>query len=266
MDKNYTAYPIHDGTYLIKEKTKLNQALCYLICGEEKALLVDTGLGYEDLPNTVHTLTDLPVEVVNTHGHVDHIGGNYYFDRIWLHKKDHEIFKLHTNPDYIRGMLAEGMPTFSEPLLKLLTERTLHGAPNGSYLFFGDDMVFHLGGRDIEVIPTPGHTPGSICLLDRKNRLLFTGDTICAQGILLHFKGECCPPEMFHNSVKQLLSLQDTFDTIWPGHHGYPLDKGYLEEYEICSRQIIEDSACYKEVAKRKCACYGRITISVPKE
>lgn len=266
MAKNYTAYPIHDGTYLIEEKTKLNQGLCYLICGEEKALLVDTGLGYEDLPDAVKALTDLPIEVVNTHGHVDHIGGNHFFDHIWLHEKDREIFKRHTDPNYTLGMLAEGMPAFLKPLLKLLTKKMLHVDPSGSYLYFGDDMVFHLGGRDIEVIPTPGHTPGSVCLLDRKNKLLFTGDTVCEQGILLHFKGEGCPPETFHDSVKRLISLQDTFDTIWPGHHSYPVEKGYLEEYEICSRQIIGGSASYKEVSKRKCACYGRIMISVPKE
>lgn len=266
MARNYTAQPIDSVTYLIEEKTKLNQGLCYLLLGEEKALLIDTGLGYRDLPAAVKELTNLPVEVVNTHGHVDHIGGNYFYDHIWLHEHDREIFKRHTDPAYTLVLLTEGMPGFMKPILKVVMKNMLHVDPRGTYHYFGDDMVFHLGGRDIEVIPTPGHTPGSVCLLDRKNRLLFTGDTICERGILLHFKGEGCPPAVFHQSVQRLIDLQDEFDTIWPGHHGYPVEKGYLAEYEICSRQIVDGTATYKDENSRRYACYGRIEISVQKE
>lgn len=171
MAKTYTPHPINETTWLIEEKTKMNQGLCYLLCGEEKALLIDTGLGYKDLPGTIRALTDLPVEVVNTHGHVDHIGGNHYFDHIWLHEKDQEIFRRHTDPDYTLGLLTEGMPAFVKPVFKFLAKDMLHVDPSGSYHSFGDDMVFHLGGRDIEVIPTPGHTPGSVCLLPRPPRI-----------------------------------------------------------------------------------------------
>lgn len=266
MAKNYTAHPIDPSTYVIEEKTKLNQALCYLICGEEKALLIDTGVGYPDLPETIQALTTLPVEVVNTHGHVDHIGGNHYFSHIWLHEKDRDIFRHHTDSSYTLNLLTEGMPRILKPILKFLMKDILHVDPSGTYHYFDDTTVFHLGNRDIEVIPTPGHTPGSVCLLDRKNKLLFSGDTICEQGILLHFKGEGCPPEVFLSSAERLIGLQDAFDTIWPGHHGYPVDKDYLAEYETCARQICDGTAAYKEVSGRKCACYGRIMISVPKE
>lgn len=266
MATNYTSYPINENTYLIEEKTRLNQGLCYLLCGEKKAILIDTGVGYSDLPEIIRQLTDLPVEVVNTHGHVDHIGGNHFFGLIWLHERDQEIFKKHTDASYTLNLLTEGKPDHMKPMLKEVMKDILHVDPSGTYHYFGDGTVFHLGGRDVEVIPTPGHTPGSVCLLDRENRLLFSGDTICERGILLHFKGEGCPPAKFHESVKKLISLQDHFDTIWPGHHGYPVSKDYLAEYEACSRQIIEGSAVYEEEGGRKYACYSRIRISVPSD
>lgn len=266
MAKNYTAHPIHENTWLIEEKTKLNQGLCYLICGEDKALLVDTGVGYKDLPEIVHALTDLPIEVVNTHGHVDHIGGNHFFDHIWLHEKDRKIFRHHTDSGYTLVLLTEGMPAIAKPILRILMKSILHVDPSGNYHYFGDEKVFHLGNRDIAVIPTPGHTPGSVCLLDRKNKLLFTGDTICERGILLHFKGEGCPPEVYHQSVEKIIACQQDFDTIWPGHHGYPVSKDYLAEYAACSRQIVDGTATYREEGGRRYACYGRIMISVQKE
>lgn len=266
MAKNYTAQPIGNKTYLIEEKTVLNQGLCYLLLGEENALLIDTGLGYKDLADVVHTLTALPVVVAISHAHVDHIGGNHYFDEIWVHEKDKDIFKRHIDPKYTFHLLTDGMPGFLKPILKLATRKILQIDPSGNYHYFGDDHIFHLGGRDIEVIPTPGHTPGSVCFLDRANRMLFTADTVCEEGILLHFKGEGCPPEVFRDSIERLIALQDTYDTIWPGHHAFPVDKSFLEEYHTCISQVLDGTATYKEETGRLYACHGRIKISLQKE
>lgn len=265
MSKEYTAYPIAEKTFAIEEKTAVNQGLCYLLCGEEKALLIDTGLGYKSLLPTVKQLTELPISVANTHAHVDHIGGNYMFDEIWFHEKDREVFNRHIDPRYTFGLLTEGMPSIIKPLLKLMTKKMLAVDPSGNYNYFDDSFVFDLGGRKIEVIPTPGHTPGSVCFLDRENRMLFSGDTLCERGVLLHFE-ECSPPEAFLESVKRISELSDEFDTIWPGHHGYPVDKSYIDEYLSCAQQIVDRSAEYKTAGGRRAACFGRIMVSVPKE
>ena len=68
------------------------ESTCYLITGSEKALLVDTANGYEDLNEIVRSLTNLPVIVVNTHGHGDHIYGNVYFEEAWLHPADFALY------------------------------------------------------------------------------------------------------------------------------------------------------------------------------
>ena len=101
---------------------------------------------------------------------------------------------------------------------------------------------------------------------DQKARQLFSGDSLCHWGILLHFEGECCPPATYLASLERLLAQENDFDTIWPGHHGFPVDKDYLAEYHTCATQIVQGTATYKLEKGRRCATFGRILISVPKE
>jgi glyoxylase-like metal-dependent hydrolase (beta-lactamase superfamily II) len=105
-----------------------------------------------------------------------------------------------------------------------------------------------------------------VCFLDRESRQLFSGDTVCEWGILLHFAGESCPPEVLLSSMQRLKSVADAYDAIWPGHHGFPLDKDYVDDYLACARQIVDGTARYKKDRGRRCACYGRIIITLPAE
>ncbi len=266
MTGQYTVHPIDENTFAIEEKSPLNQGLCYLLTGTEKALLIDTGFGYNGLADTVKRLTALPVIVANTHAHVDHIGGNHYFDEIWYHELDKGIFALHTNPAHTFSVAAADMPRFLHPLVKLLTKKMLAIDTSGNYHYFDDTHIFHLGGRDVEVIPTPGHTPGSVCFLDRANRQLFSGDTVCEWGILLHLPGEGEPPAVYLESMERLKDLSDAFDSVWPGHHGFPVDKSYIDDYLTCAQRIVDGTAAYTTTKGRRCAQYGRVLITVPDE
>ncbi|MDR1272851.1 MAG: MBL fold metallo-hydrolase [Clostridiales Family XIII bacterium] len=260
----YTVHPIDENTFTIEEKTRFSQGLCYLLCGSEKALLIDTCFGYRGFEKTVKSLTDLPVTVANTHAHLDHIGGNHFFGEIWYHEADRGIFALHTDPGYLLDMATEGMSGPKRILVRLLAKNVLSIDPSGNYKYFGDEQVFHLGERDVEVVPAPGHTPGSVCFLDRQARMLFSGDTVCEWGVLLHIPGEGCPPEVFLSSMLRLKGLWDEFDTVWPGHHGFPVDKSYIDDYLACARQIVEGQASYESTKGRRCAKYGRVLITVP--
>ena len=132
------------------------ESTCFLITGAEKALLVDTANGYEDLAEIVRSITDLPVTVVNTHGHGDHILGNVYFDEAWMHPAD---FALH---DMFAGYVKEQMV---ESGLSLCPLKPLEIG-----------QVFDLGGVELTVVDLKGHTAGSIGLLDKAARILYTGD------------------------------------------------------------------------------------------
>ena len=132
------------------------ESTCYLITGSERALLVDSVNGYEDLHAIVRSLTDLPVIVVNTHGHGDHILGNVYFDEAWLHPAD---FALH---DEFFGYAKEEMDK--------------HGLKPCSLKALEIGQIFDLGGVQLEVVELKGHTAGSIGLLDKAARIIYTGD------------------------------------------------------------------------------------------
>jgi glyoxylase-like metal-dependent hydrolase (beta-lactamase superfamily II) len=260
----YKVHPIDGNTFAIEERTRFSQGLCYLLCGAEKALLIDTCFGLKGFDEIVGRLTGLPVTVANTHAHLDHIGGNHFFGEIWQHEADKGIFALHTDPRYTLRMATEGMFGAARILAKLLARDMLNIDPSGTYRYFGDAHVFRLGGRDVEVIPAPGHTPGSVCFLDRRAGMLFSGDSVCEWGVLLHIPGEALPPSVFLDSMLRLKGLWDEFDSVWPGHHGFPVEKDYIDDYLACARQITEGSASYGLTEGRPCARFGRALITVP--
>lgn len=146
---------LENNVYLIDDA---GESTCYLICGSERALLVDTLNGEEDLMEIVRTLTQLPVTVVNTHGHCDHVYGNVFFGEAWLHPADEALMKAH-------------FAMFQEDL----DRRKLHPCPTRP-LTIG--QTFDLGGVVLEVVDLSGHTAGSVGLLDRAARVLYSGDGV----------------------------------------------------------------------------------------
>jgi hypothetical protein len=79
----FEVYRIADGVFAIYEPGQFEEVISFLITGEDRALLFDTGLGIGDMKRVVEQLTDLPIVVLNSHTHYDHIGGNYQFDTIF---------------------------------------------------------------------------------------------------------------------------------------------------------------------------------------
>lgn len=144
---------LEPGLFLIDDA---GESTCYLLCGEQKALVIDSVNGRENLFELCRTLTDLPLMVINTHGHGDHIYGNVYFPEAWMHPEDFSIAREHFG--------------FAEPEMAPwgLKPCPLHPLPIGEEI--------DIGGEIIEIVSLRGHTPGSIGLLSRKRRLLFSGD------------------------------------------------------------------------------------------
>jgi len=79
----FEVYKITDSIYAIYEMGQFEEVISYLILGEKRALLFDTGIGVGDIGTLVAALTDLPVSVLNSHTHYDHVGGNHYFEKIY---------------------------------------------------------------------------------------------------------------------------------------------------------------------------------------
>ena len=184
-----------------------NSINIYLIAGEKKAVLLDTGFGwFDNLRKTCEQLCGLPVELYHTHVHGDHTGGDGEWEEAWLNPIDWEAYRADRGNNIKLLPLEEG-------------------------------MVIDLGGRELEVYHIPGHSAGSMAFLDRKNRILFPGDTVMRQPVFLFAPDASA--EAFLSSLEKLQAL-DAFDTVYPCHEKWPLDpKEAIPALMDCARQAI---------------------------
>lgn len=215
-DEPYRYWKLFDDTYIIHYGQALD---IFLLLGDEKALLIDTAYGRGDLPNMVETLRDgRELIVVNTHGHYDHTGGNPWFPRVHMHKNAFAI------ADRAFGKIDEtwlaNMPY-----------------PNYEKIAVDDGHVFHLGGRDVEVLYTPAHCDSSLSFIDHKRRLLFSGDEFDASQANL---GEFETVGMFLANCKRLAARADEFDWIMPNHNGSPVAKEYLFDFVTAAQHVVD--------------------------
>ena len=206
----------------------------YLVIGNEKALLIDTGNGVADLAGTVKTLTDLPLMVVNTHGHPDHAGGNFQFSKVYANPLDAEITKHFTSEEFHNSTIERTIQANPEMDSLFIKDITGYGTPE--YIPIQDGYIFDLGNRKLEVIETPGHTKGSIVLLDATNRLLFSGDNNNLTVWL--FLEDCLPLETYLQTLINLDKRCDAFDYLLPGH-GDVIDNLFIGEQIVCVKNII---------------------------
>jgi glyoxylase-like metal-dependent hydrolase (beta-lactamase superfamily II) len=173
-DKWFEVYRIRPGIFAIYEPHQQEEIISYLILGDKQALLFDTGMGISDIKKVVEGLTPLPVSVMNSHTHNDHVSDNWRFSRIYgmdsaftrqsargaVAPAQQEI-----GPGMVCGDLPAGFDARSYAVKPFHITDWIHGGEK-----------IDLGGRVLEVISTPGHTPDSIALWDARNALLFTGD------------------------------------------------------------------------------------------
>src|SRR3984893_9490081 len=174
-DPCFEVYKPAKDVFAIYEPHQAEETIGYLILGEQRAPLFDTGLGISDIKKVVAERTKLPIVVLNSHTHDDHVGGNWQFDTVYgmdteftrtNAKGSREDAQAEIAPDQICGDLPKGFDT------KAYATKPWHIAK-----FLHDGDTIDLGGHTIEVLATPGHTPDAICILDRADGLLFTGDT-----------------------------------------------------------------------------------------
>lgn len=226
---------IDEHTWRIEDPLKVYM---YLVEGTESALLIDTGTGFDGLDTLVHSLTDKPVQVVNTHGHVDHIGSNYLFDTVYFPEMDEDTLNEHTDLEFRKVIIPGLLESIDSTEIQNAIQKLIFLPKKGELHFIKEGHIFDLGERQLETIWTPGHSTGSVCLLDKQNRQLFSGDTVCAQGVLLHLN-HSEPVESFKESLNKLYSRKDEFDAIYPCHHDVPIDAEYITEYIECADLIM---------------------------
>ena len=216
MNDWFTIENIDGDTFVISEYRHPEETHCYLLCGTNRSLLIDTGLGVGNIAEVVRRLTDKPVIAVATHIHWDHIGGHRHFSEFYAHFAE---------LDWLNG----GFPLPVEAIRKMLAEGNL---PEGFdlenfSLFRGmpsrilkDEDLIELGGRTVEIIHTPGHSPGHMCFWEPQKGCLFCGDLIYKGTLYANYLST--DPVEYLKSVKRIAGLP--VKRLLPAHHSLEVD------------------------------------------
>ena len=183
---------IDDSTYQYDE----DGVRFFLVIGKEKALLIDSGMQTRNARELAQEITDLPLGLFNTHADIDHIGSNDEFDEVMM------------NP------------------AELVNYDKSYSYQNIIPVYDGD--VIDLGDRPLRIIDIPGHTPGSIAIIDEKNRILVSGDSVEDGNIFLF--GPRRNMDRYIESMKHLLEFTDMFDEIYAMHGSFPVKNDLIEK------------------------------------
>lgn len=221
--KFFKARKIYDHVTLI---TGLGGEQSYLIEGSDKALLIDGLSGVGSLKWFVRELTELPVTLVNTHGHVDHIGANFEYKEVYISPEDIWLMYAHSGQEMRLGFAKGGAAFAPLPTEPRLDDVTVPGPVKTLPIRDGD--IFDLGGVKLEVIAVPGHTRGTVVFLDRDLRVIYSGDA-CNRNTLVYGE-ESTSIEQYKESLLHLKEFMPAFDLLWGGHGGAAEQPGIVDD------------------------------------
>ncbi len=194
---------LQEGVYRLRGKSRGSHS--YVIRGTRGNMLIDSGLdsNYSDLKTSLHNIgmkvRDIDV-VVNTHEHFDHIGANRYF-------QEHAVIAAHR--------FAATKMAFDDRYVTLYKSGDANDISMHVHLWLESMSRIDLGNFAMDIIHTPGHTSGSICVYEPDKKFMFTGDTLFAGG-LLPVIAESGSIGDYINSLKSLQTRQ--IKEIYPGH------------------------------------------------
>ena len=235
-DKWFEVYRLTDTVYAIYEDGQFEEVISYLVLGREKAALIDTGSGIGDIKKLVTDLTDLPVMVVNTHTHGDHIGGDHQFSEVVA--LDTPFSRERSEKGQSKGEMGhylEGDMVW-KPVPDYFNAETWRIHPFKVTKWLKDGDKIDLGGRVFQVIHTPGHSPDSVCLLDRKNKLFWTGDSFYPAPIYIY--SPTTNLDQFTESFAKMAALMPHYEWVMPSHNEPKIEKHLIKECYDAARSI----------------------------
>src|SRR5579871_1524689 len=214
-DPWYEVYQVAPAVFAIYEPHQAEETISYLILGNKRALLFDTGMGISDLKKVTDQLTHLPIAVLNSHTHDDHVGDNWEFSTIYgmdtaFTRQNARGSRQDAQEELASGQICGQLPPGFDPNAYVTR-------PWKITAYVHDGQRLDLGGRSLQIIATPGHTPDAIALLDRAHGLLFSGDTYYPAPIWL-FRPETNLDD-YVASVKRLAALAPQVKLVLGAHN-----------------------------------------------
>ncbi len=221
IDSWFTVEKIDKNTWIISEYRHPEETHCYLLNGSGCSLLIDTGLGIGNIYDEVKRLTDNPVTAVATHVHWDHIGGHKYFSDFYAHREETKWLsgEFPLSVEMIRKMVIDhcDLPENYD----IDTYTVFQGMPTR---ILKDGDIIDIGGRRIEVVHTPGHSPGHMCFWEEEKGYLFTGDLVY-KGTLFAYYPSTNPGD-YLKSLEKISVLP--VKRVFPGHHSLDIQPDIL--------------------------------------
>jgi hydroxyacylglutathione hydrolase len=235
---------INDNLYVVAEVHKpypaneannpIHTQTMGFVIGTQKAAVIDTGLGLADLRKYLEQFTDKPIIVLNTHGHIDHVGANQLFDMCYIAKEDEKSMlgaKREERVNSYPNMFMVGETEMIEFAKKSMV-------PDGpiKYSFIKDGDKIDLGGVEIEAVAFPGHSPGSMAYLDRRDGVAFTGDEILFRIGL----GTKANVPIYLKALENFAERSKGIETIINGHQWPPMNRYDIQEEKELAQGIID--------------------------
>ena len=261
-DPWFEVYRVLPDVYAVREPGHWERVISYLVVGTERALLFDTGTGIGDIRSVIDGLTELEVVVVISHSHPDHVGGNHQFETILAPETEYgrESAKGRSVEDSARFVPERA---FSQEPPATFSPETYRIHPWKIARTLVDGEKIDLGGRSLEVLLTPGHSPDSLCLVDRENRFVMTGDTFYLGRIFV--ASEAGSLDAFAKTATRLAGLAGEVDRVLPAHSATLLQPHFLTQLDEGVRKILKGEAEGEELEDGRTEYrIGRISVVVP--
>lgn len=239
-DDWFQVYETAPSTYAIVEPFHYQEVISHLIVGDDSAVLFDTGMGFLPIRPVVERITSLPVSVINSHTHYDHVGGNHEFATVLA--IDTEYTQANMAGFHHDRLAADlGSDAFCKGVPKGFDPDSFFTRPWNSTRNVSDGEVLELGGRSLQVLQVPGHTPDAVALLDAENGLLFTGDSFYDATIWL-FVPETSLDDYGH-SIDRLARLENTVTYLLGAHNVARIEAGALKKVSHAFETLRSDQA-----------------------
>jgi glyoxylase-like metal-dependent hydrolase (beta-lactamase superfamily II) len=238
-DEWFRVYAAGPGVYAIFEPYQSEEVLSYLVLGTRRALLLDTGLGIGRIDRVARQLAgELPISVLNTHAHPDHVGGNHAFGTILGTRTPFGAERSKGLPHGKVTWIVDPAEICGKKLPRGVDAGTFGSKPFAVSEYVEDGARLDLGGRTLEIIHTPGHSPDSLAVLDRAHHLLFTGDSFYLAPIYLFLPES--DPQAYFRSMKRLVKIatDSGVRTVLPGHNDANLPASKLRDLDRAVRLV----------------------------